>query len=63
MYYCFGHDDVIAIVDLPDNVVASALSLAMSATGMARTRTTPLLTIEEVDKAVSKAISYRAPGR
>ena len=63
MYFCFGHEDVIAIVDLPDNVIASALSLAMSSTGVVRTRTTPLLTVEEVDKALGKSIAFRAPGR
>jgi uncharacterized protein with GYD domain len=62
-YYCFGEDDVLVILDLPDNVAASALSLAVSASGLVRTRTTPLLTVEEVDKALAKTISYRPPGR
>jgi uncharacterized protein with GYD domain len=63
IYYCFGQDDVIAIFDLPDNVAVSALSLTVSASGMVRTRTTPLLTVEEVDKALAKNPNYRAPGR
>jgi uncharacterized protein with GYD domain len=63
IYYCFGEDDVIAIFDLPDNVAVSALSLTVSASGMIRTRTTPLLTVEEVDKALAKNPNYRAPGR
>jgi uncharacterized protein with GYD domain len=60
-YYTFGQDDV--IVDLPDNTAASSLSLAVSASGLVRTKTTPLLTVEEVDKALAKNINYRAPGR
>ena len=63
IYYCFGEDDVIAIFDLPDNIAVSTLSLTVSASGMARTRTTPLLTVEEVDKALAKNPNYRAPGR
>src|SRR5215831_2832402 len=63
IYYCFGQDDVIAIFDLPDNVAVSALSLAASASGLVRSRTTPLLTVEEVDKALAKNPNYRAPGR
>ena len=63
VYYCFGEDDVIVILDMPDNIAASALSLAVSATGLVRTRTTPLLTIEETDKALAKNMNYRAPGR
>ena len=63
MHYAFGQDDAIVIIDLPDNVSASALSLAVSASGMVRTRTTPLLTVEEVDQALQKTVHYKAPGR
>jgi uncharacterized protein with GYD domain len=62
-YYAFGADDVIAILDLPDNVSASALSLSVSASGLVRTKTTPLLSVEETDKALAKSANYRAPGR
>ena len=50
------------IADLPDNVAVSAVSLGVSATGFVRTRTTALLTVEEVDKALSTSINYRKPG-
>ena len=63
MYYAFGQDDVVAIIDLPDNVSAGAVSFAISASGLVRTRTTPLLTVEEVDQALAKTVSFRAPGR
>jgi uncharacterized protein with GYD domain len=61
-YMAFGEADVVTILDLPDNVAASALSLAASATGLVRTRTTPLLTVEEVDKALGTAVKFRGAG-
>ena len=63
VYYTFGDDDVIVLLDMPDNVSISALSLAVSASGLVRTKTTSLLTVDDVDKALAKSISYRAPGR
>ena len=62
MYYALGEDDVVIIADLPDNVAASTLSLTVSATGLVRTRTTALLTIEETDKALAGNARYRSPG-
>ena len=62
LYYAFGKDDVVAILELPDNVSASALSLAVSESGIVRTRTTPLLTVDETDQALQKNVNYRAPG-
>lgn len=63
MYYTFGDDDVVVIMEMPDNVSASALSLAISSTGLVRTKTTPLLTIDETDKALGKVAKYKAPGK
>lgn len=62
MYFTFGSDDVVAIADLPDNPTAATLSTTIAAAGMVRLRTTPLLTVEEMDKALTKKIVYRAPG-
>ena len=62
LYLSFGKDDVIGIADLPDNIAAAALSLAIGATGLVRIRTTPLLTVEEADKAIKHKAKYRAPG-
>ena len=61
-YYAFGADDVIMIMDLPDNVMAAAIGLTTSGSGAVRVRTTPLLTVEEVDKALEIKMKYRAPG-
>lgn len=62
-YYAFGDDDVVCIADAPDNTAIAALAVAVSASGLVRTKVTPLLTVEEVDKALQKSVNYRAPGR
>ena len=61
-YYSMGDSDVIAIVEAPDAVSVAALSLAASATGLLRVKTTALLSVEEVDRALEKKHSYRGPG-
>ena len=50
------------IVDMPDHLSAAALSSAACASGMTRTKTTMLLTVDEADEALSKPVAYRAPG-
>jgi uncharacterized protein with GYD domain len=62
-YYAFGDDDAVAILDLPNNTTAAALSLSMSRSGAVRVRTTPLLTVEEMDRALEIRTDYRAPGQ
>jgi uncharacterized protein with GYD domain len=62
-YFVFGDDDVIIVVDLPDNASMAAVSLAVSAAGGATSTVRVLLTPEEIDTAVHKTIDYRAPGR
>ena len=62
-YFAFGADDVVSIVDLPNNAAAAAFSLAVNAAGLANLSLTPLLTVEEMDAALGKSVSYRAPGR
>ena len=63
-YFAFGETDVVVIVDIPDNVSAAALGLAVTAGGGAASRTTVLLTAGEMDEAAKKAAgsSYRPPG-
>lgn len=63
MYFAFGKHDVVTIVDAPDNVSAAAMALAVNASGSAVTRTTALLTPEEVDQAVKRTVRYKAPGK
>ena len=62
-YYAFGNTDVFAIIDLPDNVSASAFSLLVTAGGGAKVKTTVLITPEEVDQATKKTLKYRPPGK
>ncbi len=62
LYFALGEHDVVIIADLPDTVSAAALSLGASATGLVRTKSTALLTVEETDRALTKKITYRGPG-
>ena len=61
-YYAFGQDDGIAIYDLPDNVTAAALSVAANAAGQVHLSITPLMTPEEMDKAIEQSSKYHPPG-
>ena len=61
-YFAFGDTDAFVIVDAPDHASMSAASLAINASGAVRTETVVLLTPEEIDQAVKKAVTYRAPG-
>ncbi|QTE01608.1 GYD domain-containing protein [Streptomyces cyanogenus] len=62
MYYAFGEDDLVCIVDFPDPVSMAAVSLRVKASGALRTRATPLLTVGELDEAARREVSFRAPG-
>jgi uncharacterized protein with GYD domain len=61
-YFALGEDDVVVIVDLPDNTSAAALALGASSSGLVRTRTTALLTVDETDVALKRSTGYRPPG-
>ena len=62
-YYAFGDTDLYGIADMPDNVSAAAFALTIAASGAVTLKTTVLMTPEEIDKAVKKTPSYRAPGK
>jgi uncharacterized protein with GYD domain len=62
-YMAFGENDVVVLADLPDNASATAFSLTVSKSGLVRTTTTPLLSVEDADRALEKKISYQAPGQ
>jgi uncharacterized protein with GYD domain len=61
--YAFGEDDVFVVVELPDNVTAAAISLAIGASGLVATRTIVLLTPEDIDAAADKHAEYQGPGQ
>ena len=61
-YFAFGDHDAFVIVDAPDHASVAAASLAINASGAVRTKTTVLLTPEEIDQATRKDVTYRAPG-
>jgi uncharacterized protein with GYD domain len=54
---------VYIIVDVPDAVTATALSLAVNQTGAAHVKTHVLITPEEVDQASKRSVDYQPPGR
>ena len=63
-FLTFGDYDVIGILDLPDNLTAAALSMALMAGGGVKDiKTTPMLTWENGVKAMIKAkkAAYRPP--
>ncbi|MER5858035.1 GYD domain-containing protein [Streptomyces sp. NPDC059688] len=62
MYFAFGADDVILVVDFPDPVSMAAVSLAVKASGGLSTRATPLLTLDEIDEAARRQVDFRPPG-
>lgn len=66
-YYAFGGTDLFIIVDLPDNVSATAASLIGNVAGTSEIEITVLISPEEVDQAAGlvqeKMAAYRPPGR
>jgi uncharacterized protein with GYD domain len=61
-YYAFGDSDVCGIAEFPDPATAIGLSLAVNASGAVNFKTTVLITPEELDAGVKKAVSYSPPG-
>jgi uncharacterized protein with GYD domain len=61
-YYAFGDRDVFAIGELPDDATAIALALKINSSGAATCKLTVLVTPENMDEAVKKTGTYRAPG-
>ncbi len=62
-HYAFGGSDAYVIADMPDNAAAAATGLIVNASGGAASRTTVLITPEEMDAAAKReSPSYRPPG-
>jgi uncharacterized protein with GYD domain len=62
-YFAFGRHDAVAIMDLPNNISAVALSVAASGSGAVHVEITPLVTPEEMDQAIEKSGTLAVPGR
>lgn len=65
MWFAFGDYDIVAIVDLPDNVSAAALSMAIGSSGaLSAYRTTPLISSADGVEAMKQAggAGYKPPG-
>ena len=62
-YFAFGDVDAYVIFDLPDNVTAAAVALAVNQGGGATVKTVVLISPEDMDMAGKKAVDYRPPGR
>jgi len=62
-HFAFGGDDAIVVVELPDNVAAAALGLAVASAGLSSIKTTVLLTPSEIDDAAKKQVAYTPPGK
>jgi uncharacterized protein with GYD domain len=58
-YFAFGDTDAYIIVDLPDNVIATAGSLIGNTIGTTKTKATVLIMPEEVDQAAELAKRYQ----
>ena len=62
VFFALGESDVFVICECPDHVSAASLALAVSSSGLVRTKTIPLLTVAETDRALGMQSKYRAPG-
>ena len=62
LYFSLGERDVLLVCDCPDYASVASVGLTASASGMVRTKITPLLTVEELDQTIAKGVHYRPPG-
>jgi uncharacterized protein with GYD domain len=62
-YFAFGEEDALVIVDAPDNASVAAASLTVAASGLVATKTTVLMTPEELDQVAKKSAKYSPPGK
>ena|SRR5581483_5082238 len=61
-YFTFGEDDAILIIDLPDTESALSVGFAVRASGMVQSKTTVLMAIEDVERAIEHHVKYAPPG-
>jgi len=61
-YFSFGEEDFYIIVDLPDNVTATAVTMAGNISGTFKIHGIPLLSAEELDAVAARHVDFRPPG-
>ncbi|HNR01782.1 MAG TPA: GYD domain-containing protein [Anaerolineaceae bacterium] len=62
-YFSFGENDFYVIVNLPDNVNATAFTLTGNVSESFKMKTVILLAPEELDAALKIKVNYRMPGQ
>lgn len=62
IYWAFGGSRVYAIIDLPDDVTATALNVAVNVAGALSLETIRLHSADEMDLAAKLAGGYNPPG-
>jgi uncharacterized protein with GYD domain len=63
-WFAFGEYDVVAIMEMPDNISAATFSMAISSAGAVKSfKTTPLMTMEEGIEAMRRVpgLKYLSP--
>ena len=60
-FFDYGASTAYSVIGYPDEIAAATAQLSTNTAGFARVTIRPLLTAEEMDKAVVKAPSRRAP--
>ena len=60
--FAFGEVDAFVVVDLPDDEAAAAAAFTVGASAATSVRTIKLLTVEQADAAIARAVEYRPPG-
>ena len=61
-YFSNGEQDFYIIVNLPDHVSSTAITLAGNVSGTFSIRAVALLTPAEMDEAVKRNVDFRPPG-
>ncbi|WP_308042511.1 GYD domain-containing protein [Micromonospora sp. PLK6-60] len=63
LYFAFEEHDAYVLCELPDNMTAASLTIAIRAGRGLDVRITPLMTPEEVDAVTQLPVFYEPPGR
>ena len=61
-YFSHGEDDVVGFADMPDRITATAMSLAVNASGVVKVSVMPLISAEEIDAASKVVVNYKPAG-